>query len=81
MKTVESKSTEVAVEATLDPAKFAGTNRDVRAGYQAVNVQIKVDSDASAEQLEKLRQEVEARCPVSDNIAHPTPVNIALGQS
>jgi uncharacterized OsmC-like protein len=75
------KSTEVSVEATLDPAKFAGTNRDVRAGYQAVNVQIKVDSDASPEQLEKLRQEVEARCPVSDNIAHPTPVNIALGRS
>ncbi|MFL6195829.1 MAG: OsmC family protein [Thermoanaerobaculia bacterium] len=39
---------------------------------------IKVQADASAEQLEKLRQEVEARCPVSDNIGNATPVNIAI---
>jgi hypothetical protein len=34
----------VASEWTLDPAKFAGKNRDVRAGYGAVNVTIKVAS-------------------------------------
>jgi uncharacterized OsmC-like protein len=75
---IDVKGTEVEVKATLDPAKFAGTNRQVRAGYQAVDVTIRVDSDAPAEQLEKLRSEVEARCPVSDNIANPTPVNISL---
>ncbi|MFL6193530.1 MAG: OsmC family protein, partial [Thermoanaerobaculia bacterium] len=75
---IEVKGTEIEVEASLDPGKFAGTNRAVRAGYQAVNVTIKVQADASAEQLEKLRQEVEARCPVSDNIGNATPVNIAI---
>jgi uncharacterized OsmC-like protein len=78
---IEVKGTEVEVKASLDPGKFAGTNREVRAGYQAVHVQIKVHADASPEQLEKLRQEVEARCPVSDNIAHPTPVHISLGKA
>lgn len=75
---IEVKGTEIEVEASLDPGKFAGTNRNVRAGYQAVNVKIKVHADASAEQLEKLRQEVEARCPVSDNIGSATPVNISV---
>lgn len=75
---IEVKGTEIEVEASLDPGKFAGTNRAVRAGYQAVNVTIKVQADASAEQLEKLRQEVEARCPVSDNIGSATPVNIVI---
>jgi uncharacterized OsmC-like protein len=75
---IEVKGTEIEVEASLDPRKFAGTNRSVRAGYQAVNVKIKVHADASAEQLEKLRQEVEARCPVSDNIGSATPVNISM---
>jgi uncharacterized OsmC-like protein len=75
---IEVKGTEIEVEASLDPGKFAGTNRNVRAGYQAVNVKIKVHADASAEQLEKLRQEVEARCPVSDNIGSATPVNISM---
>jgi uncharacterized OsmC-like protein len=75
---IEVRSTEIAIEAALDPAKFAGTNRSVRAGYQAFNVTIKVDADANPEQLAKLRDEVEARCPVSDNIANATPVNITM---
>jgi uncharacterized OsmC-like protein len=75
---IEVKGTEVEVKASLDPAKFAGKNREVRAGYQAFEVAIKVKSDATPEQLEKLRSEVEARCPVSDNIANPTPVHISI---
>ena len=75
---IEVKGTEVSVKASLDPAKFAGTDRSVRAGYQGVHVTIQVDADATPEQLERLRSEVEARCPVSDNINHPTPVHIAL---
>jgi uncharacterized OsmC-like protein len=50
----------------------------VRAGYQSIQVTIRISSNASPDQLEKLRAEIEARCPVSDNIAHPTPVSIAL---
>jgi uncharacterized OsmC-like protein len=72
------RSTENEVEAALDPAKFAGTDRSVRAGYQAVHVTIKVDADATPDQLARLREEVEARCPVSDNIANPTPVSITM---
>ncbi len=75
---IEIAGTEVAVKASLDPAKFAGTDRSVRAGYQAVEVAIRVQADATPEQLKKLQEEVEARCPVSDNIAHPTPVKIAI---
>lgn len=75
---IEVKGTEVEIKASLDPAKFAGTNREVRAGYEAFNVKIKVHADATPEQLQKLQEEVEARCPVSDTIANPTPVHIAL---
>jgi uncharacterized OsmC-like protein len=75
---IQIRSTEIEVEAALDPAKFAGTDRSVRAGYQAFNVTIKVDADATPDQLAKLKEEVEARCPVSDNIANATPVNIAM---
>jgi uncharacterized OsmC-like protein len=43
-------------------------------------VTINVDSDATPERLETPRAEVEARCPVSDNIANATPVNIVLSK-
>ena len=75
---IQVRGTEVSVKASLNPAKFAGTDRSVRAGYQGVQVTIKVDADVTPEQLETLRSEVEARCPVSNNIAQPTPVEIAL---
>lgn len=75
---IDVKGTEIEVEASLDPAKFAGTDRSVRAGYQSFNVTIKVDAEASPEELAKLKEEIEARCPVSDNIANATPVNIAI---
>ena len=40
---VEVRSTEIDVEAALDPAKFAGIDRSVRAGYQTIKVTINVD--------------------------------------
>jgi uncharacterized OsmC-like protein len=77
---IEVRSTEIDIEASLDPAKFAGTDRSVRAGYQAFKVTINVDADATPDQLETLQAEIEARCPVSDNIANATPVNIVLSK-
>ena len=43
-----------------------------------LKVQIKVDADATPDQLARLREEVEARCPVSDNITNATPVSIEM---
>ncbi|NMO17072.1 OsmC family protein [Pyxidicoccus fallax] len=71
-------STEISVRGSLDPAKFAGTDRSVRAGYQSLEVTILIKSPANADQIAKLKSEVEARCPVSDNLAHPTPVHITM---
>jgi uncharacterized OsmC-like protein len=70
--------TEISVKGVLDPAKFAGTDRSVRAGYQSLEVMIQIKSTASPEQIARLKSELEARCPVSDNLANPTPVNISM---
>jgi uncharacterized OsmC-like protein len=77
---IDVRGTQVEVKASLDPAKFAGTDRSMRAGYQAVEVELGVDADATPEQLETLRREVEARCPVSDTVGNSTPVEIAIAK-
>jgi uncharacterized OsmC-like protein len=64
--------TEITVRGVLEPAKFAGTDRTVRAGYQSLEVTIHVQSSASPEQIARLKSEVEARCQVSDNLANPS---------
>jgi uncharacterized OsmC-like protein len=73
--------TDITVKGSLDPAKFAGTDRSVRAGYQSLEVTIHVKSTASLDDIARLQREVEARCPVSDNLAHATPVHISMKAS
>lgn len=75
---ISIEGTEISVTGKLDPGKFSGANLGVRAGYQSLEVTINVKSSASEEDIEKLRATVEARCPVSDNIANPTPVSISM---
>jgi uncharacterized OsmC-like protein len=70
--------TEITVKGSLDPAKFAGTHREVRAGYQSLTATIHVKGDVTQEQLAHLLREVETRCPVSDNLAHATPVHLSM---
>lgn len=66
------------LEGDLDPSKFSGKPTASRAGYQEIRVKIKADSDASDEQLKTWLETIEDRCPVSDNLAHLTPVKIDL---
>ena len=73
--------TEITVKGSLDPSKFAGTDRAVRAGYQSLEVNIHIKSPATSEQIARLQSEVEARCPVSDNLAVATPVTITMRAS
>jgi len=70
---------EIALEGDLDPAKFAGKTTEERAGYKEIRVIMKPDTDADAQTLKKWVNAVEQRCPVSDNIAHSTPLIIKLG--
>ncbi|WP_430868730.1 OsmC family protein [Demequina aurantiaca] len=62
----------------LDPAKFAGTNMDERAGYESIEVDIVVEGDADAAELEEIAKIAESRCPVSDNLQNVTPVSIRI---
>lgn len=71
-------SVEIEIRGDLDPRKFLGAAEDVRAGYQELQVQIEVESDADEETLDALGAEVEERCPVGDNIGNPTPTNVTI---
>lgn len=70
---------EIDIEGSLDPAKFMGQPTDARTGYQEINVKIKPNTDIDKETLEKWVEQVELRCPVSDNIQNETPLKISLG--
>ena len=72
------KGVEIKLSGILNPDKLFGKETDDRAGYKEIKVEINPDTDADKETLEKWIQIVESRCPVSDNLANPTPVHISL---
>lgn len=69
---------EISAEGELDPAKFMGQPTENRTGYHIIRVSVKPDADADPETLEKWLQAVESRCPVSDNLANATPLQVVL---
>ena len=71
---------EMKVSGSLNPAKFMGRGSDERAGYKTISVSLDVESDASAEDLERWRAQIEDRCPVSDNLSNGTNVEVRIGE-
>lgn len=72
------KCMSIAIEGDLDPAKFMGKSEEGRAGYKEVRAIIDADIDADDKTKDAWLAAVEERCPVSDIIAHATPVHIKL---
>ena len=74
----ELRGVEIDLSGNLNPARLFGASYDERAGYKEIVVRIKPDCDADADTLNKWVEAIENRCPVSDNLQHPTPVIIEI---
>ena len=74
----ELRGVEIDLSGDLNPARLFGLSYDDRAGYKQIVVRIKPDCDADDATLAKWAGAIENRCPVSDNLQHPTPVKIEV---
>jgi uncharacterized OsmC-like protein len=68
----------VTVEGDIDLRGFFAVDESVRAGYEAVRATVNLESSASEEQLQQLRDVVNGHCPVLDIISQPVPVELDL---
>ena len=66
----------VVVEGDIDLRGFFAVDESVRAGYQKVRVAVNLESPASEEQLQQLRDAVNAHCPVLDILSQPVDVEL-----
>ena len=74
----ELRGVKIDISGDLNPARLFGLSYEDRAGYKQIVVRIKPDCDADAETLNKWKEAIENRCPVSDNLQNPTPVKIEV---
>ncbi len=69
---------EVHVEGELDTDVLMGKSTDVRAGFTGIKIHTKIDADMSQEEKEAFLRDVDARCPISDNIHNFTPIEFTV---
>lgn len=72
------KKLTIEASGSLNPDRFLGKEGDDRAGYKSVDIDFVIDADADAATLKEWMGQVKSRCPVSDNFANITPVNVGL---
>ena len=64
----------VSVAGTIDTDGLLGKPSDERVGFSEIVVEVRPNADLSPEDQRALVEEIERRCPVSDNIANSTRV-------
>ncbi len=69
---------EVTVSGAYDPAAYLGEDRSKRAGFESLEVDIGVETDADRETLDAWLEDVERRCPVSDNLENGTALSLRI---
>lgn len=72
------ESVSVKVEGVLDLRGFFAVKDGVRSGFQNVRGTVQLKSSASQADLVKLKQVVDAHCPVLDILQSPVPVQLDL---
>lgn len=74
------KDVSVQLEGELDLRGFFGAAKGVRPGFLSIKGSVSFDSEASADDLARLKSVVDAHCPVLDLFNNATPVQIAIAE-
>jgi putative redox protein len=70
----------VKIEGDLDLRGFFAVDQDVRPGFREIRGTVHFDSTASPAELERLKEVVDAHCPVLDLFRNATPVRLDVAQ-
>ncbi len=72
------RNLEIVARGGLNPDRLLNRSTADRAGFQWIEATLSFDSDAPPEVLRGWLADVEARCPVSDNLGRPTPLTLRI---
>ena len=77
---VTLRSVESTVEGQIDLQGILGLSKEVRNGFQGVQVTFRVDADCSPEQVEQLVAQSRARSAVFDVMTNGCPVSVTVAR-
>lgn len=77
-KKINLRNVEVEVIGDLDLEVLRGQNKEDRAGFHSFTANVKIDADLTEEEKKEFLEEIDRRCPVSDNLMNVTSVTVNL---
>ena len=78
---IDLKNVAVSVTGVSDARGFFNVEEGIAAGFSEVYGEINIESDASDEDIERLRQMVNLHCPVLDDLRKPVKVELDIKRS
>jgi len=75
---IDLRGVEVDVSGDINLEVLRGQNTEDRAGFESMTAIVKIDADLSEEEKKEFLEEVDRRCPVSDNLMRETPITVKL---
>lgn len=76
IKGIELKTVSSELEGNLDVRGFLGLSKEVRNGFESINVKFKIISDAPDEKIQELVDSAKQYSPVYDIITNKVPVSV-----
>ncbi|MCK5524600.1 MAG: OsmC family protein [Thiomargarita sp.] len=77
-KRIKLRNFDVRVESEVDSDGFMGKSKENRVGFFGYKIIAKIDADISLEEKKAFLEEVDHRCPISENLQNNTPVTVEL---
>ncbi|MEO8452484.1 MAG: OsmC family protein [Gemmatimonadota bacterium] len=72
------KAIATSLKGDLDLRGFLDLAPEVRSGFQRIDVTVRIESDASDEEVERLMRQVRRSCPVLGIVRDATPVSLSV---
>lgn len=73
---IDLRGMEVEVSGEINLAVLRGQEKNERAGFKNITVNAKIDADLTDEEKKEFLEEVDHRCPISDNVMNASIVKL-----
>jgi uncharacterized OsmC-like protein len=77
-KRIKLNGMDMKIEGVFDTEIILGKSKENRPGVTGITVTLNIDSEMTKEEKKAFVEEIDSRCPVSDNIENATPVKFEV---
>ena len=77
-RNINLRGVEVLVEGDIDKGFLMGQTTEGRAGFAEIRTCVRIDADMTEEEKNSYLKEIEHRCPISDNMAEKSTVEVEI---